>query len=179
MRNTDNFEVRFMNGSYIQAIEVGEDASTARAINTPRVNADDDVRYEYIPNYWQANVASNSAEASATTFTLTTDWSGETEWEEVHDTAEFARINELYDEVDRWERDRYLLAHDEGVEFVVRPPDAHRVTVDENGNVRINWEMFEPVMPPSEEHQSEESQPDFEDEKGGSLDDFLDSFSGD
>lgn len=182
MRDTDNFEVQFMNGNYVRAVETGETAATARTIPIPVLNTDEDVRYEYIPTYWrtEADDASNDAATSATTFTLTTDYQGEPEWEEAFDVSDYIRINTLYDEVDRQAIDRFMLAQEEYDGFVDRNHETHanRVTIDENGNVRINWGMFDPVAPP-EEQQSEESQPDFEDEKGGSLDDFLDSFSGD
>lgn len=145
MRNTDDYEVQFMNGSYIRAVRVGD-----------------------------------AAEANATTFTLTADSGVETGWKEARVMSDYMNVSRIYDEVDRRAIERYEFAQDEINGFVSRRQSRHApsMTIDENGNIRFNWDMFYSDEPDNEERHKE-AQADFEDEKGGFLDDFLNSFNGD
>lgn len=159
---------------------VGDAAEAACEISAPVRNASDDVEYEYIPTYWHTDPGSNMAEANAATFTLTADSGGETGWEEAQVISDYVNVSRIYDEIDRRAIERYELAQDETNGFVSRRRGtrAPSMTIDENGNIRFNWDMLYSDEPDHEERQ-EELQADFEDEKGGSLDDFLDSFGGD
>lgn len=164
MKDTDNFEVQFVNGSYIRAIDRGYATEAACTISEPVRNASDDVRYEYTPTYWHTDPTSNMTEASAP-------------WAEAQVLSDYVNASRIYDETDRRAIDRYESAING---FINRRqgPRTPNMTIDENGNIRFNWDMLYSDEPVHEEQQ-EEAQADFEDEKGGSLDDFLDSFGGD
>lgn len=156
--------ITYRGGQYMRVDDIA-DYQTLTVNN----DATADTTYTYEFNGWDdaaiaADTATNRTNIDGLEYTLTADADfGITDW------GEYARP------------ERVTVYHDENPWRAAIPRDA-TITMD---GFTVNWDNFgRLVFTPEEAKQyaelvkSAEDQPDLEDEKGGALDDFLESFGG-
>ena len=174
----DDFEVEFQNGNYIRAINRDVPHMTTAEANAV---------YEFA-GYDVARAMMYDDD--------TTGWA--VAYDRDTTNAEAARAYQLYDfyandirttTFNDGEREYTLwVPHDEGEEHVIRHNRTPDISFDIDG-IRFNRDAFSLLYTREELDEynnlirasviNDEDEQDLEDEKGGALDDFLDSFGGD